>query len=203
MPFRSIDSLRFKAALAALLLSLGACTAPVLHKPEPGAAVPDIRHYDDDWFAAARLGRTDILDALLQAGYPINAATRQGYTALILTAYDAQPRAMDFLLSHGANACAGDRNGNTALMGAIFKGELDTARRLMNTPCAIDQVNHSGETALSFAALFGRLDLLPELVKRGADPDHADARGTTALRLAQAQGNDAAYRALLTVGATR
>ncbi len=88
-------------------------------------------------------------------------------------------------------------------MGALFKGELDSARRLMRTDCPIDQVNNSGETALSFAALFGRLDLLPELVKRGANPDHADARGTTALRLAQAQGNDAAYHALLTVGATR
>ncbi len=200
---RSFPAALCKIALPALLLALGACTTPELHRPEPGVAVQDLHRYDDDWFAAARLGRTDILDALLQAGYPIDATTRQGYTALILTAYDAQPQAMEFLLSHGANACVGDRNGNTALMGAIFKGELPVARRLMRTSCAIDETNNSGETALSFAALFGRLDLLPELVQRGADPDHADARGTTALHIAQAQGNDSAYHALLAVGATR
>ncbi|MBI0325478.1 ankyrin repeat domain-containing protein [Burkholderia plantarii] len=203
MPFRRFSAALVKAVLPALLVSLGACAAPELHKPEAGATVQDIHHYDDDWFAAARLGRTDILDALLQAGYPIDAVTSRGYTALILTAYDAQPEAMAFLLAHGANACVGDRNGNTALMGAIFKGELDIARRLMTASCPIDQVNNAGETALSFAALFGRLDLLPELVKLGADPDHADARGTTALRLAQQQGNQEAYRALLTVGASR
>ncbi|WP_260858919.1 ankyrin repeat domain-containing protein [Paraburkholderia sp. BCC1885] len=192
------------ATLAAFVLLTAACSpAPVLHSPQQGAAIQDIHHYDDDWFAAARLGRTDILQALLDAGYPIDGTTSQGYTGLILAAYDEEPQAMEFLLGHGANPCLGDRNGNTALMGAIFKGELAIARRLMTTSCSIDQTNNAGETALSFAALFGRLDLLPELVARGANPNHVDARGGTALRMATMQGNHEAVDALNRVGASR
>jgi uncharacterized protein len=79
--------------------------------------------YDKEWFSAARAGRTDILSSLLAAHYPIDAKTPEGYTAVILTAYDNQPTALRFLLKAGANPCVSDRSGNTALMGSLFKGE--------------------------------------------------------------------------------
>jgi ankyrin repeat protein len=161
----------------------------------------DLRRYDEEWFDAARLGRVDILQALVTAGYPIDATTSQGYTALILAAYRHQHAALDYLLRAGVNPCLGDRHGNTALMGAIFKGDTATAERLMNTRCPIDEANNAGETALSFAALFGRLDLLPSLVARGANPDHADALGRTALQTAMLQGNASVVAALEKVGA--
>ncbi|TKC81446.1 ankyrin repeat domain-containing protein [Trinickia terrae] len=192
------------ASMLTFALLLGAChSLSAFQPPRQGERTADLRRYDDDWFAAARLGRVDILQALLDAGYPIDAATPQGYTALILASYDGQPLALDYLAARGANPCLGDRNGNTALMGAIFKGELPIAKQLLNAACPIDQANNAGETALSFAALFGRLSLLPELVKRGADPDHADARGNTALQTARTQGNDEAFNALIRAGATR
>lgn len=179
----------------------GANAAETANGTHPTAV--NAHKYDQEWFTAARAGRTDILGALLAAHYPIDAQTPEGYTAVILTAYDNQPAALSFLLKAGGNACLGDRNGNTALMGALFKGETDIARTLMRTPCKIDQTNNSGETALSFAALFGRLDLLPQLVALGADPNHVDARGGTALRMALAQGNTTAADALRKAGATR
>lgn len=195
-------------ALAALavatcigLNATGAKAAQPAIIPHPTAV--NAHKYDQEWFAAARAGRTDVLGALLAAHYPIDAKTPEGYTAVILTAYDNQPAALSFLLKAGANACLGDRNGNTALMGALFKGEADIAKTLMRTSCKIDQTNNSGETALSFAALFGRLDLLPQLVALGADPNHVDARGGTALRMAITQGNTTAADALRKVGATR
>lgn len=156
----------------------------------------DAHTYDDTWFDAARAGRSDILDALLDAGYPIDAHTSSGYTATILAAYDHQPAALDHLLERGADACLGDRNGNTALMGALYKGELDIARRLLKTTCPIDQVNNAGETALSFAAMFGRTAIMTELVQHGADPAHRDAQGSTPYQVAQKQGNEEAMRAL-------
>ena len=182
------------AALASVAL-LSGCASPSERLSVPTAGV-DVRRYDKEWFDAARAGRWDITQALLEAHFPIDAKTPQGYTALILAAYDEQPDMLHRLIAAGANPCLGDRNGNTALMGALYKGETDIARTLMDTSCDINQTNNAGETALAFAALFGRFDLLPELVKKGADPDHMDARGNTAMQTVEAQGNQAAVRAL-------
>lgn len=169
----------------------------------PRARWVDAHRYDQEWFDAARVGRIDILRALHEAHYPLNSQTSAGYTAVILSAYDSQPEALDYLLRIGADPCAGDRNGNTALMGAIYKGNLPIARRLLATRCPVDQVNNAGETALSFAALFGRTQLLPELVARGADPNHADGRGNTLLAVVLQQGNEDSAMALRKIGATR
>jgi ankyrin repeat protein len=168
----------------------------------PGLQEVDAHRYDQEWFDAARAGRIDILGALHDARYPIDAQTHAGYTALILAAYDEQPAALGYLLQAGADPCLADRNGNTALMGALYKGELAIARQLLHTRCRIDQANNAGETALSFAALFGRLDILPELIALGADPNHPDARGTTPLAMALKQGNPEAAAALRKLGAT-
>lgn len=189
-------------AVAALAGCASAGRGTVAAVPTPSAGV-DIRHYDSEWFDAARAGRWDITQALLDAHFPIDATTPQGYTALILAAYDEQPEMLRRLLAAGANPCVGDRNGNTALMGALYKGETAIARTLMTTSCDINQTNNAGETALAFAALFGRFDLLPELVDKGADPNHTDARGNTAIQTVTMQGNQAAVRALKRVGAVR
>lgn len=162
----------------------------------------DAHTYDAEWFDAARAGRTDILAALLDAGYPIDARTSAGYTAVILAAYDDQPVALQYLLDRGANACAGDKNGNTALMGALYKGELDIADHLLSTSCPIDQMNNAGETALSFAVMFGRLAFIKRLVERGANPRHVDRQGDTPYRVAQKQNNLDAMRAIEAVSPT-
>ena len=203
-PFRSI----LTRALSSVALAVSAlATSGCVHSPLTVSVTPDVgshaelRRYDEQWFDAARLGRVDILQALIVAGYPIDSATHEGYTAVILAAYRHQPAALDYLLRAGANPCLGDRHGNTALMGAIFKGDAAISERLMNTRCPIDETNNAGETALSFAALFGRLDLLPKLVALGANPDHTDALGRTALQTATLQGNASAVAALEKVGA--
>jgi ankyrin repeat protein len=169
----------------------------------PRAQWVDAHRYDQEWFDAARAGRIDILRALYEAHYPINTRTSAGYTAVILSAYDSQPEALDYLLRIGADPCLGDRHGNTSLMGALYKGNLAIARRLLAAGCPIDQVNNAGETALSFAALFGRGEILPELVARGADPNHVDARGNTPLAVVLQQRNEDSALALRKVGATR
>lgn len=186
-------------ALSALI------TASCAHVYQSGAysAVTATPSYTEDWFAAARAGRTDIVQALIDAHFPLETTTPEGYTALILSAYDNHPATLRALLSADANACAADRHGNTALMGALFKGETNIAKMLLDTHCDIDQTNNAGETALSFAALFGRLDMIPVLVAHGANANHVDARGGTALQMAIAQHNPAAEQALRRVGATQ
>ncbi|NWB90546.1 ankyrin repeat domain-containing protein [Pseudomonas agarici] len=156
--------------------------------------------YDSQWFDAARAGRTDITDALLKAGFPVNARTGSGYTALVLATYHGDLNEVNLLLTAGADPCIPDQSGNTALMGALFKGEIHVARRLLDL-CPIDAANDNGQTALSFAALFGRLDMLAQLVQLGADPGHRDKKGNSAKMIVQMQGNDAAVAALEAVGA--
>jgi uncharacterized protein len=184
-------------------LAASAQPQPMSVGASPHSEGTGVSQYADEWFAAARAGRADILQALLDAHFALETATPEGHTALILTAYNDHPEALKLLMSAGANACAADKNGNSALMGALFKGETGIAKMLLDTRCDIDQTNNAGETALSFAALFGRLDMLPVLVARGANPNHVDARGGTPLQMAIAQRNTMAADALRTVGATR
>jgi ankyrin repeat protein len=158
--------------------------------------------YDSEWFDAARAGRADITNALLEAGYPVNSRTGSGYTAVVLATYHGDLDEVSLLLKAGADPCIPDFSGNTALMGALFKGEMTVAQRLLDL-CPIELTNNAGQTALSFAALFGRLDILPELVRRGANPDHLDTTGHTATMIVQQQGNGAAVAALEAVGARR
>ena len=115
------------------------------------------------FFAAAREGRSDMLQEFINAGYDLNTRDGKGYTAIILAAYHGRREAVNLLISAGADACAEDHRGNTALMGAIFKGELSIARTLLDADCKPDQRNAAGQTPAMIAALFGRVDLLKTL----------------------------------------
>lgn len=182
--------------LALLFLTVIVVSGSLAHADTLGAD-----DHADSWFAAARAGRSDILEAMIAAKFPIDATTDQGYTALTLSAYNHQPAALATLLRHGANACLADKRGNTALMGALFKGDAEIATTLAATACDIDQLNNAGETAASFATLFGRLDMLPMLRAHGADLGHTDAHGRSLLALAEEQGNKNAAEALRKLGA--
>ena len=201
--FSTVRRLARSAAVATIAVLLTASCAQHMYLSGPYSGATDAPRFTDDWFAAARAGRTDIVQALIDAHYPLETKTSEGYTALILSAYDDHPDTLKALLAAGANACAADRNGKTALMGALFKGETNIANILLDTHCAIDQTNNAGETALSFAALFGRLDMIPVLVEHGANINHVDARGGTALQMALAQRNTSAASALRQAGATQ
>lgn len=143
-------------------------------------------------FDTARAGDATLVKELVGAGASIDACNGDGYTALILAAYNGRMDAMNALLAAGADPNLGDKRGNTALMGAIFKGEEAIARRLLADPRTnADARNNAGQTAAMFAALFGKEALVDALAARGADFSVADAAGQTPHGLALQQGNDA------------
>jgi hypothetical protein len=134
--FRSVLALtRALSAVAALVATVAASGCAQTTLPDSVTLNPgpraDLHRYEEEWADAARLGRIDILQALVAAGYPIDATTREGYTAVILAAYRHQAASLDYLLSAGANPCLGDWNGNTSLMGAIFRRDAAISERLM------------------------------------------------------------------------
>jgi ankyrin repeat protein len=172
--------------LMSLLLAGGIAWAATPAQPQVDAQQVRVqlqRYY----FDAARRGDVAMLEEFIAAGYDLDSADGQGYTALILAAYHGHAGLVRRLLAAGADPCAQDRRGNTALMGAIFKGELAIARRLLGARCNPDQRNRAGQTAAMYAALFQRRELLTALAERGADLQAADALGNTAARLIEGE----------------
>jgi ankyrin repeat protein len=120
------------------------------------AASPSQDHIKEIFFDAARQGRDDLLDGLIQSGMKPDERDAKGYTALILAAYNGQARTVDFLIQKGANRCAADAKGNSSLMGVAFKGETGIAQRLIAAVCDVNARNDAGQTALMMVAMFGR-----------------------------------------------
>lgn len=141
---------------------------------------------------AARIGRDDIIPALLQAGASVAGRDAKGYTPLILASYNGRATATVLLLDHGADPGGVDEaRGNTALMGVAFKGYADIARLLLDAGADADQRNDAGQTALMNAVMFGHGAIVEMLLAAGADPQVSDVVGNTPLSLAAAQGNTA------------
>jgi ankyrin repeat protein len=180
--------------LLAPLMALAAAPADAGSRPaeiqeEIQAKTPAVmkQQLQDYYFSAARRGNTEMLQEFVDASYNLDTRTEQGYTGLILAAYQGHAAAVELLLKAGADPCAEDRRGNTALLGAIFKGELRIARRLMGTACRPDQRNHAGQTPAMYAALFQRSAILQELVTQGADVEATDRAGNTATSLGRGE----------------
>lgn len=152
--------------------------------------LPSSARLQELFFDAARIGRDDVLPALIQAGVDRHARDAKGYTALILASYHGHETATRLLVEAGAAIDAGDTaRGNTALMGVAFKGFTAIARLLIEAGAEVDRRNAAGQTALMLAALFDQRAIVDLLLGAGADPDATDAAGNSAVGVAMAQGN--------------
>ena len=115
-------------------------------------------HIKEIFFDAARQGRDDLLDGLIKSGMKPDERDPNGYTALILAAYNGKAATVDFLIQKGANPCATDAKGNSSLMGVAFKGESGIAQRLIAAHCDVNARNNAGQTALMMAVRSARTD---------------------------------------------
>lgn len=153
-------------------------------------ALPPKERLEELFFDAARIGRDDVIPALLRAGVDIEVRDPKGYSALILASYNGQLSTTALLLREGARPDGADGvRGNTALMGVAFKGYAEIAKILLDGGASPDARNGSGQTALMTAALFGHRKILSMLLEAGADPATVDDLGNSAASVAQAQGN--------------
>lgn len=158
---------------------------------ESDLPLPSAERIQELLFDAARLGREDVIPALLQAGADVAATDAKGHTALILATYHDHGGTATLLLDHGALIDQGDtERGNTALMGVAFKGYAGVARQLLAAGADPHATNKAGQTALMMAALFGHGEIVDALLMRGADPHQQDAAGNSALSVATSQDNE-------------
>ena len=153
--------------------------------------LPSSERLQELLFDAARLGRDDMIPALLQAGADIAALDPKGYTPLILASYHGHQATTALLLQHGAPVDTQDHaRGNTALMGVAFKGYTQIAELLLDAGADAHSKNFAGQTALMMAALFGHSAIVDLLVDRGSDPHVQDAAGNSAISVAETQNNE-------------
>lgn len=140
-------------------------------------------------FDAARLGRDDMITALLQAGADVEAVDDRGHSALILASYHGHGTTTDLLLSLGAAPDGKDTiSGNSALMGVAFKGYDHIAQALITAGADPNRTNRAGQTALMMAAMFGRVSVIDLLLEAGADLHCRDLEGNDAAAIARSQG---------------
>jgi ankyrin repeat protein len=159
--------------------------------PDP-PTLPCAERIQELLFDAARLGRVDVIPALLQAGGDIGAADPKGHTPLILASYHGHQAATALLLERGAAVDQPDATrGNSALMGAAFKGYDAIAELLLAAGADPQLRNRAGQTALMMAALFDRAAMVDRLLGLGADPEACDGAGNSAISVAHSQGNKA------------
>ncbi|WP_353451766.1 ankyrin repeat domain-containing protein [Sphingomonas aerolata] len=154
--------------------------------------LPPIERLVELMFDAARMGRDEMIPALLQAGVDIEVTDARGYTPLVLASYNAQESTTRLLLDAGARV-DGDpaSTANTALMGVCFKGYTSIARMLIAAGADVNRRNGVGHTALMMAALFNQGAIIDLLLEQGADPAVVDAAGNSVASLAMSQGNAA------------
>jgi ankyrin repeat protein len=168
---------------------LGLAAADDEQAPPP---LPSPERIQQLLFDAARLGREEMIAALLQAGADVTAVDPNGHSALILASYHGHEAATALLLQHGSIVDQPDQaRGNTALMGVAFKGHDAIAELLLDAGADPDATNLAGQTALMMAALFGHGAIVDRLLERGCDPQLQDAAGNSAVSVARSQCNDA------------
>lgn len=130
----------------------------------------------------------EMVNLLLKRGWPVNARTRDGWTALMAAADNNHPALVDLLLRAGAAVdlhceCTGFLGGGyTALtMASKREGSEQVVRLLLDAPAQVDEPSNDG-TPLMVASEHGSLDVVKLLLSKGADPNKARNReGDTAL----------------------
>lgn len=140
---------------------------------------------------AATRSDTAAIDASVQAGVPVDAATADSATALALAAGHGRLAAVKYLLAHGARI-GGSGDSETPLYRAAAHGHPAVVRALIAADANVDARNAHGRTALWINAARSpteNTEIAHSLVNAGATIDAADAAGDTPLMAAARAGN--------------
>jgi uncharacterized protein len=147
-----------------------------------------------DIFAAAAIGRADILEArMAERPEAVNEYAFDGWTPLHLAAFFGHPSVAARLIDAGAAVNAVSRNSlrNQPLHAAIAGGYVDAALLLLERGADVRTADAGGHTPLHIAAEAGYAPVVTALLARGADPLAVDAEDKTPLSRAAARNHHA------------
>jgi uncharacterized protein len=139
---------------------------------------------------------------LIGSGADVNAAARDGSTALLWAAYHHDVQMVHALLEAGADPNVANRYGVTPLLQASRTGDAPVIQALLGGGADPNLAHPDGETALMAASRAGSVDAVRLLLERGADPNAAESyQHQTALMWAAGEGHTDVVDALLAAGA--
>ena len=119
----------------------------------------------DLFFAAAKIGNSEVINEFLKHGFPVDVRNQDGYTSLMMATYYGHQDIVTTLLAKGADRCARDNRGNTALMGALFKMEFAIAKQLRQVDCDAQAKKTGQKTTAEFAKVIGQEKQLQKIIK--------------------------------------
>ena len=119
----------------------------------------------DLFFAAAKIGNSEVINEFLKHGFPVDVRNQDGYTPLMMATYYGHQDIVTTLLAKGADRCARDNRGNTALMGALFKMEFAIAKQLRQVDCDVQAQKTGQKTTAEFAKVIGQEKQLQKLIQ--------------------------------------
>jgi ankyrin repeat protein len=151
-------------------------------------------------YIAAASGQTQVMEALLEAGAMLDAASPYG-TPLTFAAMTGSVPATRLLLARGASINPARADGITVLMLVSRAGSLEIVKELLRRKAGVHAKDIDGATPLIFAAREGHSDVGDALLAAGARVDDADSRGWTPLMYASVNGHAECVRLLLKHGA--
>ena len=153
----------------------------------------------DDFFAALKQDRPDVVHALLQRGFEPNTPSPEGFDALYVALRDGSLKSAQVLIDWPkTNVDTRTAKDETPLMLACLRGQADIARKLVARGA---DVNKTGWAPLHYAATSGHVDILKMLLDQDAYIDAESPNGTTPLMMAAMYGTEQAVRFLLDAGA--
>ena len=139
---------------------------------------------DLDVFEAATLGDVPRLRSLLAGDAALaKAFSSDGFTALHLAAFFAQPKAAEELLRNGAdpNAVATNPMKVAVINSAAASGRADLVKMVLAAGADPNARQMAGYTALHAAAAHDNVEMAQALLDAGADPSLRSEDGQTAL----------------------
>ena len=108
----------------------------------------------------ARVGKTQDLKAMLEAGMSVNLTDHKGNTLLMLASYNGNFETTKMLLEYKAEVDKKNDRGQTPLAGVCFKGYIDIVKVLVKAGANIYENNGMGTTPIMFASMFGNSEIV-------------------------------------------
>ncbi|MCC9628789.1 ankyrin repeat domain-containing protein [Blastopirellula sp. JC732] len=122
---------------------------------------------------AARLGRADVIQDLLERGADPNRLNADKNPALWFACFSSSLKSIDLLIDAGADLDTQNVNGATSLIYAASAGKTDVVRRLLERGASTAPETLDGYTALDSAASPPVLKLLRTAVASAAEKENA------------------------------
>jgi len=158
--------------------------------------------------AASEGGSVSVVDALLSAGWEVDAVDSVGATACHSAAHHGHVEVLRRLVLAGAdvNRAATDSAalGDRPLTSAAFRGHAATIDFLVSAGAVVDLRRSDGFAALHVASQEGKLEAVRSLIRAGADVNLAVANemgGGSPIIIAATKGHAAVIKALAEAGA--